>query len=139
MKSKKKIKIKKKSKKDTNETDWLQDTEGDFVNLGKIFDDGGIQSLNENLLALCVDTIKGKNEDEIKIEIDTLDKLFKAKTSDEQKNKITKSLLLLSKKEDVFNISLSISFFFFLLFFFCFLVIFFNFRLFFIWMFCGLI
>ena len=58
-----------KNKKDTNEDDWIENTEENFKKLYKMFDEKGIQSLEENLLKICVKAIKGKKLGEILEEI----------------------------------------------------------------------
>ena len=97
-----------KNKKDTNEDDWIENTEENFKKLYKMFDEKGIQSLEENLLKICVKAIKGKKLGEILKEIETLIKLFDSDLTEEQreqKNKIAESLLLLSRKEDVISVA----------------------------------
>jgi len=74
----------------------------DFDKLKSIFTDG-VKSLDSNILQDCLTAIKGKNEEEIDNEIMTLIEIFKTKYF--HIDEIRKSMILLSKKEDIYNIS----------------------------------
>jgi len=78
----------------------------DFDKLKAIFTNG-IKSLDSNILQDCFTAIKGKNEEEIDDEIFTLIEIFKLKYY--HIDEIRKSMILLSKREDVYNISFVIS------------------------------
>ena len=97
--------------KNANEQILIDETENDFKRLKNIFNKEGIQTLDKDILKICLDSIKGKKREELSEEIDTLKKLFQVENSKEQKDKIINSLVMLSKKEDLYEISLSISIF----------------------------
>ena len=83
----------------------INETEKDFQKLKEIFEDKGLNSLDENILQIYLRTIKGKNKEEILKEIDALNALFKINPSEEKKDMIVDSLFYLSNKEDIINIS----------------------------------
>ena len=94
-----------------NEQKWLDETEKDFEQLKNIFNDKGINFFSRNnkqLFNLCLKAIKGKNKDDILKEINLLIKLFEENVSEEIKGKIVDDLLLLTKKEDILNVSSAI-------------------------------
>ena len=104
---------KKKFKKD-KEQNWIDKTEKNFKQLKIILNGDGIQALNKNdkgLLKICLEAIKDKKKEEISNEIEIIIKLFEVNISDAQKDKIIDSLVVLSKKEDVIEISKAISLF----------------------------
>ena len=78
----------------------------DFDKLKVIFNNG-VKSLDGNILQDCLTAIKGKNEEEIDNEILTLIEIFKIKYYHIEE--IRKSMILLSKREDIYNISFVIS------------------------------
>ena len=105
--------IKKKYKKDEEQI-LIEKAEKDFNKLKTIFDDNGVQALNKNdkdLLKSCLESIKGKKEEEILNEIEILIKLFEIEISQDLRNKLVNSLVLLSKKEDILEIASAISIF----------------------------
>ena len=85
----------------------VEETLEDFDKLKKIFTTGA-KSLDRNVLQDCLKAIQGKNEEEIENEILILIELFKIKYY--HIDEIRKSMILLSKKENVYNISIVISF-----------------------------
>ena len=89
-----------------NEDKCVEQTMKDFDKLKAIFTNG-IKSLDNNILQDCFIAIKGKNEEEIDDEIFTLIEIFKLKYY--HIDEIRKSMILLSKREDVYNISFVIS------------------------------
>ena len=91
-----------------NEDTCLNETEKKFEKLKELFTKG-IQFMNKSILEFCLKAIKNKNESEIEKEIEILSNIYKIKNYD--KKKIKKSLILLSKKEDLFNISIAIALF----------------------------
>ena len=97
-----------KEKYKDNEDTCVDETMKDFNKLKDIFTNG-VKSLEKNILQYFLTTIKGKNEEEINDEILTLIKIFKIKNY--QLNEIRNSLIILSKKEDIYNISIAISLF----------------------------
>ena len=99
---------KNKEKYKANEDACVDETIKEFDKLKDIFTDG-VKSLEKNVLQDCLITIKGKNEEEIVGEILTLKEIFQIKDCDE--DEIRKSMILLSKKEDIYNISIAISLF----------------------------
>ena len=80
----------------------------EFDKLKDIFTNG-VKSLEKNILQYVLTTIKGKNKEEINDEILTLIKIFQIKNY--QLDEIRNSLIILSKKEDLYNISIAISLF----------------------------
>ena len=94
--------------KNRDEQIWIVETENDFKKLKNIFNGKKIQTLDKDILKICSDSIKGKKREEISKEIDILNTLFAANNSKKQKEEIIDSLVILSKKEDIFDISLSI-------------------------------
>jgi len=99
---------KNKEKYKTNEDTCVAETIKDFDKLKDIFTNG-VSSLEENTLKDCLTTIKGKNEEEIDEEILTLIEIFQIK--DYKKEELRESMKTLSKKEDLYNISIAISLF----------------------------
>ena len=91
-------------KKYKYDDDCIKETEEQFKKLENIFSSKGIQCLykDENILKHCLNTIKGKKEKEIINEIDILIDIFGNNINKAIYNKkeITKSLIILSKKED---------------------------------------
>ena len=87
--------------KNSSEQSWINETETEFQNLKKIFEN----NLDKNTLQICLKTIKGKGKEEVLKELDTLLKLFNMDISKEKKEEIISNLNLLSKKEDIINIA----------------------------------
>ena len=96
-----------------NDEICIKETEEYFDKLKIIFNKNGIELIDKDLLNLCMSIIKGKKEEEINNEIIILEKIFDKEINNLNYNKkeILKSLNILSKKEDIINISLSISLF----------------------------
>jgi hypothetical protein len=92
-----------------NDDKCVEETEKTFEELKKIFN-MGIRSLDKDLLQICLNSIKGKSEKEIDEEIEILINIFNIQ--DYKKEQIRKSMIILSKKEDIYNVSLAISIFF---------------------------
>ena len=86
----------------------INETVKDFQKLKEIFEDKEFQSLDKDILQICLKTIKGKNKEEILKEIDTLLELLKIHPSKERKDKAIDSLFYLSNKDDIINITYSI-------------------------------
>ena len=97
--------------KNADEQTLIVQTEKDFCLVKEIFEDKGIQSLNKTLQKIFLETLKGKDEEEIKREIDTLIDLFEIKISTDKRNDVFNTLTLLLKKEDVEEISFAVSLF----------------------------
>ena len=87
--------------KNSSEQSWINETETEFQNLKKIFEN----NLDKNTLQICLKAIKGKGKEEVLKELDTLLKLFNMDISKEKKEEIISNLNLLSKKEDIINIA----------------------------------
>ena len=88
----------------------LEETEKTFNNFKKLFEKNGINRINKHLLEKCIKPIKD-DEKALKKEINTLVEIFKIgddASIDEKYNDI----LLMSKKEYIFNIARSINMFF---------------------------
>ena len=85
---------------------FVDQTMKDFDKLKVIFNNG-VKSLDGNILQDCLTVIKGKNEEEIDNEILTLIEIFKIKYYHIEE--IRKSMILLSKREDIYNILFVIS------------------------------
>jgi hypothetical protein len=90
---------------------WIENTDDYFQTIKNIFNDEGIQSLDNDILKVCLNTIKGKCQMEIKNEIDILISLFKLEISQDKEEKIFNTFLILSKKEMVYEIALVTSLF----------------------------
>ena len=99
---------KNKEKYKVNEDACVDETIKEFDKLKVIFT-SDVKSLEENILKDCLTTIKGIDEDKIDEEILTLVEIFKIK--DYNQEGIRKSMIILSKKEDIYNISIAISLF----------------------------
>ena len=87
--------------KNSTEQSWINETEKEFQNLKKIFEN----AQDENTLQICLKSIKGKSKEEILQEFDTLLTLFKMNVLKEKKEEIISNLNLLAKKEDIINIT----------------------------------
>ena len=99
---------KNKEKYKVNEDACMDETCKEFEKFKDIFSNG-VKSLEKNVLQDCLTTIKGKNENEINEEILTLIEIFQIKECN--KDDIRESMKILSKKEDIYNISIAISLF----------------------------
>ena len=99
---------KNKEKYKYNEDICVDETMKEFDKLKDIFTNG-YKSLEKNILQYILTTIKGKNEEEINDEILTLINIFQI--NNYKLDEIRNSLIILSKKEDLYNISISISLF----------------------------
>jgi len=99
-------KNKEKYKYEFNEEDiCVNETIKEFDTLKGIFIND-LKSLEENVLQDCFITIKKINEEEIDEEILTLIKIFQTKDYN-NKYEIRKKMILLSKKNDIYNISIA--------------------------------
>ena len=84
----------------------VNETIKEFDKLKDIFING-LKSLEKNVIQDCFITIKERNEEEIDEEIETLIKIFQIKDFN-NKYEIRKSMIILSKKDDIYNISIAI-------------------------------
>ena len=93
--------------------DCINETEKIFDNLMNIFSENGVQNLDKDDLKICLETIKGKKEEKINEEIDTLINIFGNNINKFKfdKNLIVKSMIILSKKEDIYKVAIAISIF----------------------------
>ena len=82
-----------------------------FNELKQIFSNQTLNSLKKDILCICFNSIKGKNEKEISQEVDLLIKIFKKdlNSSEYNKNSIVLSLFILSKREYIYYTSIAIS------------------------------
>ena len=102
-----------KYKNDSDSDDCIKESEEKFLKLKNIFNKKGFQDLikDKDILKDFLDTIKVKEEEEIMKEIDILIDIFGIDINKDiyNKKKITKNLIILSKKEDLYNIANAIS------------------------------
>ena len=91
--------------------DSINQTEAKFDELKTIFSSQALNSLSKDTLRICINSIKGKNEQEISKEVDLLLEIFKKDLNNSEYNKdsIVHSLIILSKRKDVYNTSIAIS------------------------------
>ena len=85
----------------------IEKTEKQFNEVKNIFDKKGIENLDKNLLKLCVKPFQNNNND-LKKEINKLIEIFEIKEKDDIDD-IYNKLLILSKREYMFNIASSIN------------------------------
>ena len=88
----------------------INETEKNFDKLINIFYEQGIQSLDIAFLQICLNTIKGRKKTEIENEINILIKIFDKQIDNVKYNKddIINCFIILSRKEDVYNIAIAI-------------------------------
>jgi len=98
------------SKKDI---EIINQTENEFNKLKNIFTKQALSALSKETLDICINSIKGKKENEVIKEFDLLINIFKIdiNSSECNKNDIIQSMITLSKKEDIYNIAKAISIF----------------------------
>ena len=89
----------------------INETEKQFDKLNIIFSDKGVHNLDEDLLQICLNSIKGKQENFIDREIQILIDIFKKEILDIKKKELIESLIILSKKEDIYKVAIAISIF----------------------------
>jgi len=91
----------------------LEKTKNDFNDLSNIFKEKGIQKLEKNILKICLKTIKGKTKEEIRSAIinlkDIFEKIKHIKVTNEED--VINDMIILSKKDDIYNATLSIMIF----------------------------
>ena len=85
----------------TNDEKCIEETELKFDQLFSIFSEKGVHSLNQEILQICLNTIKGQKKEVIDKEMDILIKAFQDRLIDINYNKeqIMHSMIILSKKE----------------------------------------
>ena len=93
--------------------DCINQAEVKFDELKKIFSKLALNSLRKDILNICINSIKGKKENEISKEVDLLIEIFKKdlKSSEYNKNNIVHSLIVLSKRKDIYYSSIAMSVF----------------------------
>jgi len=88
----------------------LNETMINFNELSILFEENGIQKLNKNILSLCLKANNGKKKEEISHNILVLKNIFEKtkniKVTNEEE--VIKNMMLLSRKEDVYNVTISI-------------------------------
>ena len=89
--------------KKVEEKERIETTEKQFNELQKIFTQEGIESINQEIIATCMNAIATAKMtiDEISREIDYLYKILQIKISDNDKMKIVKIINLLSKRDEI--------------------------------------
>ena len=91
----------------------LNETTNNFNELLKLFEENGIQKLEPTILKIFLKAIKGKKEEEISQNIIILKNIFEntknIKINNEEQ--VINDLILLSRKDDVYNIAMSIDYF----------------------------
>ena len=90
-----------------DDIECLKETEKNFEEFKNLFKENGIQIINQQLLELCINQLK-ENENALKNEINYLVKIFEIK-EDTSISKIYVDILLISKKEYIYNIGQSIN------------------------------
>ena len=97
----------------TNDEKCIEETELKFDQLFSIFSEKGVHSLNQEILQICLNTIKGQKKEVIDKEMDILIKAFQDRLIDINYNKeqIMHSMIILSKKEDIYKAASAISIF----------------------------
>jgi hypothetical protein len=96
--------LKKKGKVDK---EILDETEKSFLKLKNIFEKDGIKKINNELI-LCLKPFQNKDKLDIINELAVLAEIFKIKES-KNSNEVQNDLLLILKKEYIYNIALSIA------------------------------
>ena len=93
--------------------DCINRTEEKFDELKKMFSNQSLNSLRKDILIICINSIKGKNENEIRKEVDLLIEIFKKdlNSSEYNKNNIVNSLFILSKGKDIYYTSIAMAVF----------------------------
>jgi len=96
-----------------NDFDCISQTELEFNELNNIFSTQALNSLNQDALNIWENSVKGKNENDISKEVDLLMDIFKKdlNSSEYNKNQIVQSLVILSKRLDIYNVSTAITIF----------------------------
>jgi len=91
----------------------IEQTELKFNKLNNIFSNQSLRSLDKETLDLCINSIKGKQENDVIKEVDLLIKIFKRdiNSSEWNKDNIVQSMITFSKKEDIYNVAIAISIF----------------------------
>ena len=90
-----------------DDVECLKETEKNFEEFKNLFQENGIQNINQHLLELCINQLK-ENEKALKDEINHLVEIFGIKEK-QSINQIYEDILLISKKEYIFNIAQSIN------------------------------
>ena len=85
----------------------LAEAKNKFNELKKLFEKDGLTKINPQILEICIQAIK-ENKDYLENELEILQNIFLLEDEDVDLNKIYEELLLLSQKEQIFNISVSI-------------------------------
>ena len=86
---------------------FIEEIDKTFNKIQNIFKDKGIFKIDEKLLQLCFEPFK-ENEDSLDNEIKILSELFNVKEEAYDKGKLKEEIILISKKEYIFNIASSI-------------------------------
>ena len=89
-----------------DDIECLKETEKNFEEFKNLFQENGIQNINQQILELCINQLKD-NENALKYEINHLVEIFGIKEK-ASINQIYEDILLISKKEYIFNIAQSI-------------------------------
>ena len=98
-------------KKKLNEDECLKQTKDSFQKLKILFEDKkGVKKIDEKILITCLKPFHKKGEDEINAELYQLIEIFEIDTEKKkiELNEIQKDLLLILKRDYIYNIALSI-------------------------------
>ena len=98
---------KNKNQNQNNDKKCLEETEKRFMIFKKLFEINGINQISQELLELCIKPVK-EDEKALKKEINLLTEIFKIEDN-ASINEIYNDILLMSKKEYIFNIAQSIN------------------------------
>ena len=93
--------------KNTKEIEWIETTENQFNILKNIFSEPGIKSINDKIITTCLNAITKKTINEIRKEIDVLDKIFQINVS-YNREEIVEKIRLLSKRDEIREVIKSI-------------------------------
>jgi len=93
-----------------NVFDCINQTELKFNELSNIFSNQPLHSLDQDILNICANSVKGKKENDIIKEVDLLMNIFKKdlNSSEYNKNQIVQSLIILSKRVAIYIIAKAI-------------------------------
>ena len=96
-----------------NDEKCINETELKFEQLKNMFCKKGVHNLDKDILHICLNTIKGKKDEEITKEINILIDIFKEQIQNVYYNTkdLVDSMIILSKKDDIYNVAIALSIF----------------------------
>ena len=95
--------------KNLSDIEWIETTENQFNKLKNIFSEQGIKSIDDKILTTCLNEItkSKKTINEIRKQIDVLDKIFQINAS-YNREEIVEKIWLLSKRDEISDAMLSL-------------------------------